>query len=51
MEQSFEAVRIRARLTKALWNVTLHTNVLFGDRWRAAAVDLTRQFQERRKLD
>ena len=31
--------------TKSLWNVTLHTNILYGADWRRSADSLVRAFQ------
>ena len=45
-KMSEPAGRLSARQPQALWNVTLHTNVIFGEAWKRSAENLTRQFQE-----
>ena len=45
MAESLEALRLRQRVARELWNVTLHTNVLYDEKWKESAVAITRQFQ------
>lgn len=46
MEQAVVARDIRLRFARRLWNVTLHTNVLFGEEWKKQARRLVDVFQD-----
>ena len=45
MKEAEIAKILRMKFSSELWNVTLHTNVLFGNEWRTSADRLVKEFQ------
>ncbi len=45
MKEALVASAMRAKFAKNLWNVTLHTNILYGDPWRKETERLVLDFQ------
>ena len=46
MREAYVAKDMRKAFARTLWNVTLHTNVLYGDDWRRNADRLVNNFQK-----
>ena len=46
MDNALEAVSVRRKMTSDLWNVTMHTNVLYYSEWRRSADRLLKEFQD-----
>lgn len=45
MQHSFNLQKMRLKFAKKLWNITLHTNVLYGDDWKHSADEMVKEFQ------
>lgn len=47
MKEAEEAQKMRNAFAVKLWNVTLHTNVLYGRKWHREAGIMLAEFQEK----